>query len=105
MPAVKNPLIDLHFSERPGPDGAKYPILACKHCRWAKTNTCQALKHLDVCLGYTKMLSEQAESSERPLKRQQTLQLKVQSIPRAKKQKLNSAAALAVYITACPFRL
>ena len=36
MPVVKKPLIDLHFSERPGPDNAKYPILACKHCKWAK---------------------------------------------------------------------
>jgi hypothetical protein len=105
MPAVKNPLINLYFSERPGPDGAKYPILACKHCKWAKTNTQQALTHLDVCLGYTKMLSEQAKSSDQPLKRQQTLQLRVQSIPRAKKQKLDSAAALAVYITARPFCL
>jgi hypothetical protein len=51
------------------------------------------------------MLSEQAELSNWPLKRQQTLQLRVQSIPRAKKQKLDSVAALAVYITARLFRL
>jgi hypothetical protein len=51
------------------------------------------------------MLSKQAESSDQLLKRQQTLQLRVQSILRAKKQKLDSAAALAVYMTARPFRL
>jgi hypothetical protein len=74
MLATKNPLLDIHFSERPSSDNGKYPILACKHCKWAKTNTRQALEHLDVCLGYTK-LSGLSESSKRPVKRQQTLQL------------------------------
>jgi len=105
MPVIKNPLLDIHFSELPGPDGAKYPILACKHCKWAKTNTHRALEHLDVCSGYTKLLSERPGSSGQPAKRQQTLQLGVQSIPRVKKQKLDSAAALAVYMGPRPFRL
>jgi hypothetical protein len=50
------------------------------------------------------MLSEQAVLSGRPSKMQQIIQLRVQSIPRAKKQKLDSAAALAVYMTARPIR-
>ena len=44
-------------------------------------------------------------SSERPAKRQQTLQLGVQSFSHAKKQKLDSAAALAVYMGVRPFAL
>jgi hypothetical protein len=46
-----------------------------------------------------------SKSSKQPAKRQQTLQLGVQAILRAKKQKLDAAATLAVYMTACLFRL
>jgi hypothetical protein len=100
MPPTRNPLLEANFSERPGPAGSKYPILACNHCKWARTNTRRALEHLGNCPGY-----KPPELSVRPAKRQQTLQLGVQSIPHAKKQKLDSAAALAVYIGARPFRL
>jgi len=43
--------------------------------------------------------------SKQLAKKQQTLQLGVQAILRAKKQKLDFAAVLAIYITTRPFRL
>jgi hypothetical protein len=43
--------------------------------------------------------------TERPAKRQATLQLGVQTLSQAKKEKLDSAAAMAVYIGARPFAL
>jgi hypothetical protein len=98
MPPTKNPLLS-QFTERPGPGNQKSLVLACKHCSWTGTNTHRAVNHIESdCLGYM-------HSSERPAKRQQTLQLGVQSLSHAKKQKLDSAAALAVYMGARPFAL
>jgi hypothetical protein len=54
-----------------------------------------------VCSAY----DEHCRSSGRPAKRQQTLSLGVHSISKEKKDKLDSAAALAVYMSARPFRL
>jgi hypothetical protein len=76
-------------------------VLSCKHCKWTRTNTRQALEHLDNCATYALI----SKANKRLAKRQVTLQLGVQTIPRAKKQKLDSAAALAVYISAKPFCL
>jgi hypothetical protein len=54
-----------------------------------------------VCSAY----DEHCWSSGRLAKRQQTLSLGVHSISKEKKDKLDSAAALAVYMSACLFRL
>jgi hypothetical protein len=97
MPPTKNPLLS-HFTERPASGSQKNPVLACNHCRWTGSNSHRAVKHLeDECTGYTQ--------SERPAKRQATLQLGVQTLSKAKKEKLDSAAAMAVYIGARPFAL
>jgi hypothetical protein len=68
---------------------------------------------VDQCPGYkalqgidpTLTSSSASASSERPAKRQQTLQFGVQTISKTKKQKLDHAAAMAVYIGARPFAL
>jgi len=97
MPPTKNPLLS-YFTERPASGSQKNPVLACKHCRWTGSNSHRAVKHLeDECPGYI--------HSERPAKRQATLQLGVQTLSRAKKEKLDSAAAMAVYMGARPFAL
>jgi hypothetical protein len=107
MPAHRNPLLS-HFTERPRTRNAKYPILACKHCSWSRANSNQALKHLeDNCTG--RPLQPAAfglgSRSEPSVLRQQLLQLGVRTLSQAKKQKLDFAAALAVYISAQPFAL
>ena len=83
MPALKNPLFTAHFSEGPSPTGRKCQVLNCKYCKWTGTNTRRALKHLNNCATYTLI----SKANEPPAKRQATLQLGVQTILRAKKQK------------------
>jgi len=105
MPSHKNPLLLDNFTEIPG---AKYPILACNHCKWSQANPTRALKHLgpgpDQCPGYKK-LHEKDEASDRPPKRQQTLQFGIQTISKAKQEKLDSLTAMTVYVGARPFAL
>jgi hypothetical protein len=101
MAPKENPLLNLHFDERPSPTSGKYKILGYKHCKWTSANTTQTLEHLENCTTYAAIL----KANEQLTKRQAILQLKVQTISREEKQKLDSAAALALYINPKPFRL
>jgi hypothetical protein len=56
-------------------------------------------------MSLTSTSSPALTSSKQPAKRQQTLQFGVQAISKTKKQKLDHAAAMAVYIGARPFAL
>jgi len=94
MPPSKNPLLTNNFNK--GPSG-KYQV---QHCKRTRTNTRRALEHLENCANYAA-----SRTVEQLAKRQATLQLGVQTISREKKQKLDSAAALAVYMSAKPFCL
>jgi hypothetical protein len=100
MPPSKNPLLTNNFNEGPITTSSKYQVLHCKHCKWTRTNTHRALEHLENCANYAA-----SKTIERLAKRQATLQLGVQTISREKKQTLDSAAALAVYMSAKPFCL
>jgi hypothetical protein len=104
MPPTKNPLLSSHFTERPSTDRGKCPVLACNHCKWTRTNTKRAIEHFteDDCPGNP---FNDKDPSERPTKRQQNLQFGVATLSRSKKQKLYSAAALAIYMGARPFSL
>jgi hypothetical protein len=82
MALKKKPLLNLHSEESPSPTGGKYNVLCCKHCKWTITDTRRALELLDNCDAYTVI----SKSSNQPTKRQTTLQLGIQAIPRAKKQ-------------------
>lgn len=57
----------------------KYPVLDCNYYKRAENNTGQTLKHLNDCLSYT---NPSFKSYKRLVKRQQTLQLRVQLILR-----------------------
>jgi hypothetical protein len=110
MPANKNPLLVRNFKEGPDPDGGKSEKFTCLHCKtYSRTNSSRALEHLKTCQKYllSGALSSSSSTtpSERPTKRQQTFQLGVPTLSNAKKQKLDRAAALAVYMGARPFAL
>jgi hypothetical protein len=105
IPPTKNTLSS-HFTKRPSIDRGKCPIpvLACKHCKWTGTNTKRAIEHFteDDCPSSP---FKEKDLSKRPAKRQQTLQFGIATLSRSKKQKLDSAAALAIYMGARPFSL
>jgi len=81
MPPTRNPFLEANFSKRPSSASGKYHIFGCNHCKWAETSPRRALEYLGP--GY-----KPPESSVQPAKRPQTLQLRVQSILQAKKQRL-----------------
>lgn len=106
MPATRNPIFSTDFTQHPATDGGKHPILACNYCKWTGTNTHRAVEHYSSCKGNSKQAYPDQEAlPDRSGKRQQTLQLSVQSISRDKRQKLDLAAAKAVYMNARPFGL
>lgn len=107
MPAHKNPTLVHNFIESPDPDGGKSIRYACIHRKnYDLTNSNRALAHLKECPLYLRKQANSVEEPlERPLKRQMTLQLGLPSLSNAKKQKLDQAAALAVYMGARPFAL
>jgi hypothetical protein len=108
MPPPKNPLLVHNFIEAPDPDGGKCQRFTCIHCKNdVGANSHRALDHLKPgkCPVYKRPSSEASSSFERPAKRQQTLQLGVPTISKSKKQKLDRAASMAIYIGARPFAL
>ncbi|KAH8586875.1 hypothetical protein B0O99DRAFT_643280 [Bisporella sp. PMI_857] len=105
MPAPSNPLLESQFSVSVGPGDKKSVYLTCKNCTTysqAKNNS-RALEHLRSCSGYlAKQISIDTEEDSLR-KRQRTIA--VTSMPITRKRKLDSMAAMAVFIGARPFRL
>jgi hypothetical protein len=101
MAPKKNLLLDLYINKRSSSTSRKYKVLNCKYCKWTSTNTLWALQHLEHCTTYISI----SELDGQLAKRQAILQLRVQSILKDKKRKLDSVATLAVYINAKPFHL
>jgi flavoprotein len=105
MPAPPNPILGAKFSISISPGDKKSVYLTCRNCTsysQAKNNT-RALKHLRSCLG---CLAKQAITDKDETvsqKRQRTLT--VTSMPISRKRKLDSMAAMAVFMGARPFRL
>ena len=107
MPPLPNALIGTEFTVSQGPDNMKSTFLICKHCpKYNRArNTSRALEHLQNCPGYKAKQQEQAsiDTVNPSQKRQRTLT--VPSFPILRKRKLDSMAAMAVYMGARPFRL
>jgi hypothetical protein len=105
MPAHPNALIETEFVTSPGPDDKKSTYLICKHCTTYNKarNTHRAIEHLHNCKGYQAKQQANIDSLNPSQKRQRTLT--VPSFPILRKRKLDSMAAMAVYMGARPFRL
>ena len=107
MPPLTNTLIETEFTVSQGPKNMKSTFLICKHCpKYNRArNTSRALEHLQNCPRYKAKQQEQAsiDSTTSSQKRQRTLT--VPSFPILRKRKLDSMAAMAVFIGARPFRL
>ena len=106
MPSLPNKLLQAEFILSIGPNNTKSSLQTCKNCTSyakAKNNT-RALEHLlNDCPGY-KAKQDQALENTNPLqKRQRTLTISTLSTVR--KRKLDSMAAMAVYMGARPFQL
>jgi hypothetical protein len=105
MPRSKDPFLSANFTERLSEDGGKCSILACNYCQWTSTNPKRAQDHHKDCKKRLRTKQPLFGQLKRPEKRQQTLQLGILSLSKAKKQKLDSVAALAIYIGARLFAL
>jgi hypothetical protein len=106
MPAPPNPLLESEFSVSTGPGAKKSVYLTCKNCSdfsQAKNNS-RALDHLRICPGYLAKQAAGAKADDNgSRKRQRTLTVSTMSLTR--KRKLDSMAAMAVYMGARPFQL
>jgi hypothetical protein len=105
MPAHTNPLLESEFLVSVGPGDKKSVYLTCKNCTsysQAKNNS-RALDHLRSCQGYLLKKTITNEDENTSQKQQQTLT--ISSMPIIRKRKLDSMAAMAVYMGARPFCL
>ena len=106
MPAKPNPLLESEFSVSTGPTNRKSLWLTCKNCSnySAAKNNSRALDHLLECESY-KAKKEALASVDDNTSRKRQRTLTVSSMPVSRKRKLDSMAAMAVYMGARPFRL
>jgi hypothetical protein len=106
MPAPPNPLLESEFLVSTGPGDKKSVYLTCRNCTdfsQAKNNS-RALDHLRICAGYlAKQAARISTDDSTSRKRQRTLT--VSTMPVTRKRKLDSMAAMAVYMGARPFQL
>jgi hypothetical protein len=112
MPAHKNPVLLHNFIEARDPEGGKSEKYTCIHCKsYSCTNSKRAIEHLTKCPQYHQSLPTSLSNSlpneplEQPVKQQLTFQLEASTLSNIKKQKLDRAAALAIYMGAHPFTL
>lgn len=105
MPAHPNPLLESEFSVSTGLGDKKSIYLTCKNCKgyYQAKNNSRALDHLRSCSGYLAKQADTDNIDTASRKRQRTLT--VSTMPITRKRKLDSMAAMAIYMGARPFRL
>jgi hypothetical protein len=105
MPAPPNKLLESEFTLSVGPIGSKSMIQTCRNCTaYSKArNNSRALAHLHECEQFKSKLQVANTDLNISQKRQRTLTLP--SLSTTRKRKLDSMAAMAIYMGARPFQL